>query len=67
MFEKMFRRLLCSHSYKEVAKRRSFYCTDHITFADLGEYEEILYVCKKCGKKKIKTVNTFLNNEWKKI
>lgn len=63
----MIKRLFCKHVYKKIAKRKSNYCSDYTTFSDLGDYEDILYECQKCGKRKIETFNSYLHHEWKKI
>jgi hypothetical protein len=63
----MLKKLFCKHIYKKIAKRKSNYCSDYTTFSDLGDYEDILYECKNCGKIKIKTFNVHLHNEWKQI
>lgn len=49
--------LFCKHDYKLKAKRKSMtYCTDYLYFSDVGMYDELLYVCNKCGKNKHKYV-----------
>ncbi len=60
-------KLFCKHTYKRIAKRKSSYCSDYVTFSDLGDYEDILYECIKCGKKKTKTFNKYLHHDWEKI
>jgi len=63
-------RLFCKHNYKLIAKRKSNYCSDCISFSDSGMYDDYLYKCEKCGKEKI---ITFINkkhplyNEWEKV
>lgn len=61
------KRLFCKHNYKKIAKRKSNYCSDYVMFSDLGDYEDILYKCEKCGKEKIKTINKHFCHEWEKI
>lgn len=63
----MIKRLFCKHVYKKIAKRKSNYCSDYTMFSDLGDYEDVLYECKKCGKRKIETYNVHLHHEWEKI
>lgn len=50
------RRIFCLHLWKSVKKRVSNYCSDYQTFSDLGFYDDVMYECIKCGKKKVKVV-----------
>lgn len=61
------KRLFCKHEYQKVGVRKSNYCSDYVLFSDLGDYEDILYKCKKCDKKKIKIINKRFNHEWEMI
>lgn len=61
---KIFKQLFCKHNYKKIATRKSSYCSDYLYFSDLGDYEEILYECCKCGKTKIKIINKRLISDW---
>ena len=61
------KQLFCKHNYKKNAKRKSNYCSDYVMFSDLGDYEDILYKCEKCGKEKIKMINKHFYHEWEKI
>lgn len=48
-----FKKLFCNHNYKLIAKRTSNYTSDYILFSDLGFYDDYLYECTKCTKRKI--------------
>ena len=49
----MLKKIFCKHKYTLVARRKSHYTSDYIMFSDLGLYDDYLYECEKCGKRKI--------------
>ena len=61
------KQLFCKHEYKKIAKRKSNYCSDYVMFSDLGDYEDVLYACKKCKKTKIEIINKHFYHEWEKV
>lgn len=65
----MLNKMFCKHDYKLIAKRKSNYCIDYITFSDVGDYVDLLYECKKCGKQQIKTLHKNLNYDlkWERV
>lgn len=61
------KKLFCRHSWVLKAKRVSNYVSDWQTFSDSGWYDDLLYVCSKCGKSKIVTKPNKshpLHHEW---
>lgn len=46
-------KLRCKHSWKTLKTRTSSFCRDHITFSDLGMYDDHYVVCQKCNKDRI--------------
>lgn len=66
----MILKIFCKHEYKEIAKRKSNYTSDYQYFSDLGWYNDILLECKKCRKRKIKTVPNETHpmfQKWEKV
>ena len=51
----IFKKIFCKHNYKLIKKKISFYTTDYIMFDDLGYFDDFLYECTKCGKRKVET------------
>jgi len=63
-------KIFCKHQYKAIAKRTSGYFIDYNCFSDLGWYDDVLYECQKCKKRKIKTIINEkhpLCNKWEEI
>ena len=50
------KQIFCKHNYEKIAHRPSIYTSDYIMFSDLGYYNDVLYECTKCKKRKMEVV-----------
>lgn len=47
------KQLFCRHNYRKTKTQETSYCEDYFMFEDTGDWKEVTYKCKKCGKIKI--------------
>lgn len=54
------KQIFCFHKYKLKVKKPSLYTADSVMFSDVGDWDECLWACSKCGKVK----HTFENRRF---